>query len=65
MKRLNKIASFEFRVTSEANEIPAAFERFLALHVGRRVNGGVIRRRTDCGAERLHVESPPSWPAPA
>ena len=40
MRRLNKIASFEFRVISDVNEIPAAFERLLALHVGRWVNRG-------------------------
>jgi CelD/BcsL family acetyltransferase involved in cellulose biosynthesis len=40
MKRLNKIASFEFRVISDVNEIPAAFERLLALHAGRWVNRG-------------------------
>jgi CelD/BcsL family acetyltransferase involved in cellulose biosynthesis len=40
LRRLNKIASFEFRVISDVNEIPAAFERLLALHVGRWVNRG-------------------------
>jgi len=40
MRRLNKIASFEFRVISDVNEIPAAYERLLALHVGRWVNRG-------------------------
>jgi CelD/BcsL family acetyltransferase involved in cellulose biosynthesis len=40
IRRLNKIASFEFRVISDVNEIPAAFERLLALHVGRWVNRG-------------------------
>jgi len=40
MKRLNKIASFEFRVISEANEIPAAFGRLLELHVGRWIDRG-------------------------
>src|SRR5215475_3964369 len=40
MKRLNKIASFEFRVISDANEIPAAFGRLLELHVGRWIERG-------------------------
>src|SRR5262245_34232643 len=40
MRRLNKIASFEFRVVSDANEIPAAYERLLELHVGRWINRG-------------------------
>lgn len=40
IRRLNKIASFEFRVISDVNEIPAAFERLLALHVGRWVDRG-------------------------
>jgi CelD/BcsL family acetyltransferase involved in cellulose biosynthesis len=35
MMRLNKIASFEFRVISDVNEIPAAYGRFLELHAGR------------------------------
>jgi len=37
---LNKIASFEFRVVSAVNEIPAAYRRLLALHVGRWVDRG-------------------------
>src|SRR5262245_41651344 len=40
IKRLNKIASFEFRVISDVNEIPAAFGRHLALHVGRWIDRG-------------------------
>jgi CelD/BcsL family acetyltransferase involved in cellulose biosynthesis len=35
MMRLNKIASFEFRVISDVYEIPAAYGRFLELHAGR------------------------------
>ena len=40
MRRLDKIASFEFRVVSDVNEIPAAYGRLLELHVGRWVNRG-------------------------
>jgi CelD/BcsL family acetyltransferase involved in cellulose biosynthesis len=40
IRRLNKIASFEFRVISDANEIPAAFGRLLELHVGRWIDRG-------------------------
>src|SRR5215470_903399 len=40
MRRLNKIASFEFRVISDANEIPAAYGRLLELHIGRWINRG-------------------------
>jgi CelD/BcsL family acetyltransferase involved in cellulose biosynthesis len=40
MVRLNKIASFEFRVISDVNEIPAAYGRLLELHAGRWVNRG-------------------------
>ncbi|HEV2668596.1 MAG TPA: GNAT family N-acetyltransferase [Blastocatellia bacterium] len=40
MRRLNKIASFEFRVVSDVDEIPAAYERLLDLHVGRWINRG-------------------------
>jgi CelD/BcsL family acetyltransferase involved in cellulose biosynthesis len=40
VRRLNKIASFEFRVISDVNEIPAAFGRHLALHVGRWIDRG-------------------------
>jgi len=40
IRRLNKIASFEFRVISDINEIPAAYERFLKLHIGRWINRG-------------------------
>ena len=40
MRRLNKVASFEFRVITEVNEIPAAYERLLSLHVGRWVSRG-------------------------
>jgi len=35
LRRLNKIASFEFRVVSDAGAIPAAYGRFLRLHTGR------------------------------
>jgi|SRR5262245_13986324 len=40
MRRLNKIASFEFRVVSDVEGIPAAYERLLELHVGRWINRG-------------------------
>jgi CelD/BcsL family acetyltransferase involved in cellulose biosynthesis len=40
MRRLNKIASFEFRVVSDVDEIPAAFGRLLELHVGRWIDRG-------------------------
>jgi CelD/BcsL family acetyltransferase involved in cellulose biosynthesis len=40
IRRLNKIASFEFRAISDVNEIPAAFGRHLALHVGRWIDRG-------------------------
>jgi CelD/BcsL family acetyltransferase involved in cellulose biosynthesis len=40
IRRLSKIASFEFRVISDVNEIPAAFGRHLALHVGRWIDRG-------------------------
>jgi CelD/BcsL family acetyltransferase involved in cellulose biosynthesis len=40
LRRLNKIASFEFRAISDADEIPAAYERLLELHVGRWINRG-------------------------
>jgi CelD/BcsL family acetyltransferase involved in cellulose biosynthesis len=40
MRRLDKIASFEFRVISDVNEIPAAYGRLLELHIGRWVNRG-------------------------
>jgi CelD/BcsL family acetyltransferase involved in cellulose biosynthesis len=40
IRRLNKIASFEFRVVSDVNEIPAAYRRLLALHVGRWIDRG-------------------------
>ena len=40
IRRLNKIASFEFRVISDVNEIPAAFGRLLELHVGRWIERG-------------------------
>ena len=40
MVRLNKIASFELRVVSKVNEIPAAYGRLLELHAGRWVNRG-------------------------
>jgi CelD/BcsL family acetyltransferase involved in cellulose biosynthesis len=40
VRRLNKIASFEFRAISDVNEIPAAFGRHLALHVGRWIDRG-------------------------
>src|SRR5262245_11813833 len=40
IRRLNKIASFEFRVISDVNEIPAAFGRHMALHVGRWIDRG-------------------------
>jgi CelD/BcsL family acetyltransferase involved in cellulose biosynthesis len=40
MRRLNKIASFEFRVISDVNEIPAAYGRLLELHIGRWINRG-------------------------
>ncbi|MGE0131178.1 MAG: GNAT family N-acetyltransferase [Blastocatellales bacterium] len=47
LRRLNKIASFEFRVVSDLSEIPAAFERFLKLHTGRWINrGGSAATRT-------------------
>ncbi|MCG3162926.1 MAG: hypothetical protein JMDDDDMK_04287 [Acidobacteria bacterium] len=47
LRRLNKIASFEFRTTSDVNEIPAAFERFLGLHTERWINrGGSSATRT-------------------
>ncbi len=38
--RLNKIASFEFRVVSDPGAIPAAYVRFLALHTGRWISRG-------------------------
>jgi CelD/BcsL family acetyltransferase involved in cellulose biosynthesis len=40
IRRLNKIASFEFRIISDANEIPDAFGRLLELHVGRWIDRG-------------------------
>ncbi len=40
IRRLNKIASFEFRVISDVNEIPAAYGRLLELHVGRWIDRG-------------------------
>jgi len=40
IRRLNKIASFEYRVISDVNEIPAAFGRLLTLHVGRWIDRG-------------------------
>jgi CelD/BcsL family acetyltransferase involved in cellulose biosynthesis len=40
MSRLNKIASFEFRVVSDVNEIPAAYGRLLELHIGRWIDRG-------------------------
>ena len=40
LRRLNKIASFEFRVVSDVNAIPAAFGRFLGLHTGRWIGRG-------------------------
>src|SRR5215831_2608395 len=40
MRRLNKIASFEFRVISDVNEIPAAHGRLLELHSGRWIDRG-------------------------
>ena len=40
IRRLNKIASFEFRVVSDVNEIPDAYRRLLALHVGRWTDRG-------------------------
>src|SRR5215510_1617126 len=40
IRRLNKIASFEFKVVSDVKEIPAAYRRFLALHVGRWIDRG-------------------------
>jgi CelD/BcsL family acetyltransferase involved in cellulose biosynthesis len=40
IRRLNKIASFEFRVVSEANEIPAAYRRLMELHIGRWIDRG-------------------------
>jgi CelD/BcsL family acetyltransferase involved in cellulose biosynthesis len=40
LKRLNKIASFEFRVISDVDEIPAAYGRLLELHVGRWIDRG-------------------------
>jgi CelD/BcsL family acetyltransferase involved in cellulose biosynthesis len=47
LRRLNKIASFEFRVVSDANSIPAAYGRFLGLHTGRWLSrGGSSAART-------------------
>ncbi len=47
LRRLNKIASFEFRVVSGVNEIPDAFSRFLSLHMGRWMSrGGSSAART-------------------
>src|SRR5262247_2923677 len=40
IRRLNKMASFEFRVISDVNEIPAAYGRFQALHAGRWIDRG-------------------------
>lgn len=40
LRRLNKIASFEFRVVSDVSEIPAAYGRFLGLHTGRWISRG-------------------------
>ncbi|HMB29571.1 MAG TPA: GNAT family N-acetyltransferase [Blastocatellia bacterium] len=40
IRRLKKIASFEFRVISDVNEIPAAFGRLMTLHVGRWIDRG-------------------------
>lgn len=47
LRRLNKIVSFEFRVVSDVNAIPAAYGRFLGLHTGRWLNrGGSSAART-------------------
>jgi len=40
LRRLNKIASFEFRVVSDVNEFPAAYGRLLELHVRRWIDRG-------------------------
>lgn len=40
LRRLNKIASFEFRVISDVKEFHAAYGRLLELHVRRWVNRG-------------------------
>ena len=63
-ERLNKIASFEFRVISNVNEIPAAFECLLRFTLGGgSTEGGHQPSGLRSRASRL--KSRPTLPAPA
>ncbi len=64
LRRLNKMAGFEFRALSGIDEIPSAYGRFLELHVGRWLDrGGSSAVRTaaqkgftfDVAAELAHA----------